>query len=120
MVSWSKPSGGAAVMVLGGVAVSCAIGVAFATGLWDRIKVQTECAYLQLKELGNTGGSLLSWPETQYHIFCVLGIEANRRREYYQNLRAGISEFKAGLPHVNTANSSAADDEKSVKKCFPI
>jgi len=81
----------------------------------DFLRARMEVACLQLREIGNTGGSLLRWPETQYHIWSLMGLETNRRKEYYANLRAGVEELEAGVPHVDTGSAGGAAEERTRK-----
>ena len=66
---------------------------------------------LQLGQVFNTGGSVFSWPRTQWEISNVLGLEGARRREVLRDARLGIDSLAAPLPHVDTQSAPPSNED---------
>lgn len=83
------------------------IGIALILGFylrWHyRILIELKVFCMQLSNITITGGSISSWPITQYNLSALYRLEAWRRWEVVVNKRDGYIDYKHrhGLPPIN-------------------
>lgn len=72
---------------------------------WHVLCARARCLVLQLREIRNSGGSLLRWPETQWHMSSLAWLESRRLLDVYDCASRGVTGLaEGGVPHVDTGN----------------
>ena len=68
----------------------------------DWLEVQNHVLFLRIKHLLTPASSLREWLSIQYELMLLLYLEKAHQKERLRCLRHGITDYAAGLPHVNT------------------